>query len=176
MTEKGSMFVVDVVELCSYIILNVSNTFCTLTHLWTFLPESLRRFSSAKEAFWTIKKILWSHTASQCHHTTSWFFDWETSGGKKNTYCKFNLLHVIPDNSSFTIKACHMYADHQGPRPGLPPEDRLPLLHLNEGSVLWLVCPGGKVSHCVCAKVSTNISIHLCLCTLHMVEVEKLSN
>lgn len=68
-----------------------------------------------------------------------------------------DLLHVVHYNRSFTIKACPVYADHQGSCPDLPPEDRLPLLHVHEGPVLWLVCPGGKVSHSVCIKVSTNI-------------------
>lgn len=55
-----------------------------------------------------------------------------------------------------------MCADHQGSRPGLPPEDGLPVLRRHEGSVLWLVCPGGKVSHCVwmCTNI-TSINIHL---------------
>lgn len=39
-----------------------------------------------------------------------------------------------------------MSADHKGSGPDLPPEDRLSVLHVPEGSVLRLVCPGGKVS------------------------------
>lgn len=39
-----------------------------------------------------------------------------------------------------------MCADHQGSSPSLPAGDELPLLHRFEGPVLWLVCPGGKVS------------------------------
>lgn len=39
-----------------------------------------------------------------------------------------------------------MSADHKGSGPDLPAEDRLSVLHVPEGSVLRLVCPGGKVS------------------------------
>lgn len=50
----------------------------------------------------------------------------------------------------FTIKASSVYSDHQGSGPNVPPEEGLPLLRLHEGPVLWLVCPGGKVSPAEC--------------------------
>lgn len=82
------------------------------------------------------------------------------TGLKPLTRAGEGIIFVIHYNSSFTIKACHMCADHQGSSPGLPPENRLPLLRLHEGSVLWLVCPGGKVSH----YVPKCFSMHQLLC------------
>lgn len=71
-----------------------------------------------------------------------------------------------------------MSADHQGSSPGLSSEDGLPLLHLDEGSVLRLVCPGGKVSHSPRVRVDKGFKrhlecFHLLVFTLHLAEVEK---
>lgn len=53
------------------------------------------------------------------------------------------LVVCRPWMFTLSLRVC---ADLQGSGPDLPPEDRLPVLHVPQGSLLRLVCPGGKVS------------------------------
>lgn len=55
------------------------------------------------------------------------------------------LSFVSPEVHGLThIPFCNS-PDHQSAGADVPPKDRLPILRGTEGSLLWLVCPGGQV-------------------------------
>lgn len=84
----------------------------------------------------------------------SWF-TYSSNKRKCNSWYKSQLPWATPLQIS-----CFYAADHQGAGADVPPQERLPIMCHNGGSILWLVCPGGQVRH-----THTQRCAHKYMCT-----------
>lgn len=62
-------------------------------------------------------------------------------------YKSFTFVQRLPWVLLLDQISCCNAADHQGTGADVPPDERLPIMCHNGGSILWLVRPGGEVRH-----------------------------